>query len=68
MSDTTDGGAPALPLPPAEAIAAMQVHAPSERNAKLAAFLAAANGSARLKALWHAQQVTAQRLGMSDHS
>ena len=68
MTDTTDGGAPALPLPPAEAIAAMQVHAPSDRNPKLAAFLAAANGSARLKALWHAQQVTAQRLGMSDHS
>ena len=31
-------------------------------------FLEAANASARLKARWHAQQVTAQRLGMSDHS
>ena len=46
----------------------MQVHAPSERNPKLAGFLAAANASDRLKALWHAQQMTAQRLGMSDHS
>jgi uncharacterized protein len=68
MSDTTDGGVPASPQSPGEATAAMQVHAPSERNRKLATFLAAANASDRLKALWHAQQVTAQRLGMSDHS
>jgi uncharacterized protein len=46
----------------------MRVHAPSQRNRRLAGFLAAANASDRLKALWHAQQVTAQRLGMSDHS
>jgi metal-dependent HD superfamily phosphatase/phosphodiesterase len=64
MSDKTDG----VPQSPSEAIAAMQVHAPSERNRRLAGFLAAANASDRLKALWHAQQVTAQRLGMSDHS
>jgi hypothetical protein len=68
MSDKTDGGAPASPRPPGEAIAAMQIHAPSDRNRKLARFLAAANANDRLKALWHAQQVTAQRLGMSDHS
>jgi metal-dependent HD superfamily phosphatase/phosphodiesterase len=64
MSEKAD----AVPQSPAEAIAAMQVHAPSERNRRLAGFLAAANASDRLKALWHAQQVTAQRLGMSDHS
>ena len=68
MSDTPDAAAPAAPLSPREAIAAMHVHAPSRRNRKLAGLLAAANASERLKALWHAQQVTAQRLGMSDHS
>ena len=68
MSEMTDGGAPPLPLPPREAVAAMQVHAPSERNRKLATLLAAANASDKLKARWHAQQITAQRLGMSDHS
>jgi metal-dependent HD superfamily phosphatase/phosphodiesterase len=46
----------------------MAVHAPSERNRKLAGLLAAANANDKLKARWHAQQVTAQRLGMSDHS
>ena len=68
MSATPDGAGPATPRAPRDAIAAMQVHAPSRRNGKLAGFLAAANASDRLKALWHAQQVTARRLGMSDHS
>ena len=54
--------------PPREAVAAMRIHAPSARNAKLASFLDAANASAQLKARWHASQVTAERLGMSDHS
>ena len=57
---------PEVPL--REAIAAMNIHAPSERNPKLAAFLAAANSDTQLKARWHAAQVTAERLGMSDHS
>jgi metal-dependent HD superfamily phosphatase/phosphodiesterase len=57
---------PEVPL--REAIGAMNIHAPSERNRKLARFLAAANGDARLKARWYAAQVTAERLGMSDHS
>jgi uncharacterized protein len=68
MSDTTDGGPAAGPQPPSEAIAAMQIHAPSRRNRRLARFFAAVNANDRLKAYWHAQQVTAQRLGMSDHS
>jgi uncharacterized protein len=46
----------------------MQVHAPSQRNRKLARLLAAANRHEKLKALWYVQQMTAQRLGMSDHS
>jgi metal-dependent HD superfamily phosphatase/phosphodiesterase len=68
MSDQTDAAVHASPKSPAEAVAAMQVHAPSQRNRRLARFLAAANASDRLKGLWHAQQMTAQRLGMSDHS
>jgi metal-dependent HD superfamily phosphatase/phosphodiesterase len=64
----TGGEAPASPRPPSEAVAAMRIHAPSERNRKLAGLLEAANASTQLKARWHAAQVTAERLGMSDHS
>jgi metal-dependent HD superfamily phosphatase/phosphodiesterase len=46
----------------------MRITAPSERNPKLARFLEAANANTQLKARWHAAQVTAERLGMSDHS
>ena len=53
---------------PRDAVAAMRIHAPSERNRKLAGVLAAANANTQLKARWHAAQVTAERLGMSDHS
>ena len=56
------------PKTPTEAIAPVKVHAPSERNRKLAAFLDAANADVQLKSRWLAQQTTAQRLGMSDHS
>jgi uncharacterized protein len=59
---------PAPPVEPGEAVAAIDIHAPSQRNRKLARFLAAANGDTRLKARWIAAQVTADRLGMSDHS
>jgi metal-dependent HD superfamily phosphatase/phosphodiesterase len=68
MSDKTEGGAAPLPRSPTEATAVMQVHAPSERNRTLARLLEAANANEKLKARWLAQQVTAQRLGMSDHS
>jgi metal-dependent HD superfamily phosphatase/phosphodiesterase len=46
----------------------MRIHAPTERNPRLARFLEAANASTPLKARWHVQQVTAQRLDMNDHS
>ncbi len=60
---------PSMPeIPLREAIDAMNIHAPSERNRKLSAFLAACNGDTQLKARWHAAQVTAERLEMSDHS
>ena len=51
-----------------EAVGAMRIHAPSERNRRLAAFLAAANEDTALKARWHIAQVNADRLDMSDHS
>src|SRR3954464_2877448 len=59
---------PPPPLAPAEAVKAIDIHAPRQRNRKLARFLAAANANTQLKARWHAAQVTADRLGMSDHS
>jgi metal-dependent HD superfamily phosphatase/phosphodiesterase len=68
MSDTPSEVAPDSPRTPREAVAAIRIHAPSRRNKKLAGFLAAANASTQLKARWHAAQVTAERLGMSDHS
>ena len=49
---------PEVPL--REAIAAMNIHVPSERNPKLTRFLAACNGDTQLKARWHAAQVTAE--------
>ena len=69
MPDIPNPDAPPSERPaPALAVAAMRIHAPSERNRKLARMLAAANASTQLKARWHAAQVTAERLGMSDHS
>ena len=46
----------------------MRIHAPTERNPKLARLLEAANSSTALKARWHVQQVTAERMDMNDHS
>ena len=65
---SAESEADAGPRTPSDAIAPVRVHAPSERNRKLAAFLEAANADTQLKARWHAAQVTAERLGMSDHS
>src|SRR5215813_9486852 len=68
---TDDAGATPVTArhrPPREAVAAMRIHAPAERNPRLAAFLAAANADTRLKARWHVAQVNAERLDISDHS
>ena len=51
-----------------EAIDTIRIKAPTRGNRRLEALLEAANGDAQLKALWHAVQVNADRLGMSDHS
>jgi metal-dependent HD superfamily phosphatase/phosphodiesterase len=53
---------------PREAIEPMQVEVPTRGNRRLEALLAAANRDTQLRAWWHSQQVTADRLGMSDHS
>ncbi len=54
--------------PPREAVAEMRIRAPTRGNRRLEALLTAANADPQLKAWWHIQQVTATRMGMSDHS
>ena len=46
----------------------MRVDAPTRGNRRLEKLFAAANADPQLRAWWHVQQVTADRLGMSDHS
>src|SRR3954463_13574308 len=46
----------------------MRIRAPARGNRRLEGLLDAANADAQLKAWWLMQQVTATRLGMSDHS
>jgi metal-dependent HD superfamily phosphatase/phosphodiesterase len=53
---------------PAEAIAPVNVRAPTRGNRRLEALIAAANQDPELRAWWHMAQVTSERLGMSDHS
>jgi metal-dependent HD superfamily phosphatase/phosphodiesterase len=53
---------------PREATAAMRVEAPTRGNRRLAALFAAAAADEQLRGWWHMQQVTAERLEMSDHS
>jgi uncharacterized protein len=55
-------------LTPREAVEGMEIRAPSRGNRRLEALLAAANADERLLAWWRMQDVTAHRLGMSDHS
>ncbi len=58
----------AEPERPAEAVAHARIRAPARGNRRLEALLEAANADLQLKAWWHAAQVNATRLGMSDHS
>jgi uncharacterized protein len=57
-----------VPKHPLDAAAEARVSAPTRGNRKLEALLEAANRDDQLKAWWHVQQTTAERLGMSDHS
>ena len=55
--------------PPREAIEGIRVHAPAERNRRLAQLLERVNADPQVKAWWHTSAVNAtRRLGMSDHS
>jgi metal-dependent HD superfamily phosphatase/phosphodiesterase len=53
---------------PQEAVEAAQVHAPTRGNRKLDRFLEAVNDDESIRARWYMAQITAERLGMSDHS
>lgn len=60
---------PVMPISPKEAIADMDVHAPTRGNRKLEQLIANANADDQLKAWWHVSAVNAtRRLRMSDHS
>jgi metal-dependent HD superfamily phosphatase/phosphodiesterase len=60
---------PDPPIPPAEAIAAIRVRAPTRGNRRLEHLLEAVNSDDQLKAWWLASAVNAtRRLEMSDHS
>jgi metal-dependent HD superfamily phosphatase/phosphodiesterase len=67
---STSRSHPALPAPrpPAEAIEGMRVDAPTRGNRRLEKLFAAANADPQVRAWWHVQQVTADRMAMSDHS
>jgi metal-dependent HD superfamily phosphatase/phosphodiesterase len=68
MSEPRSHPALPLPRPPAEAIETMRVDAPTRGNRRLEKLFTAANADPQVRAWWHVQQVTADRLGMSDHS
>jgi hypothetical protein len=53
---------------PADAIAAIRVHAPTRGNRRLEQLLAAVNGDDQVKAWWHCAGVNAARLALTDHS
>lgn len=52
----------------AERLGGATVSAPSRGNRRLERLLAAANDDPAVRGIWHMQQLTAERLGMSDHS
>jgi uncharacterized protein len=57
------------PIPPREAIADVNIRAPTRGNRRLEKLLEAVNADEQLKAWWHISAVNAtRRLGMSDHS
>ena len=56
------------PQPLAERIDSAPVTAPTRGNRRLGRLLEQANSDGELAARWYMQQVTSERLGMSDHS
>lgn len=68
MADAAHQAPAAGPRSPREAAAEINIRAPTRGNRRLEAVLAAANADDQLKGWWIAQQATAARLQMSDHS
>jgi metal-dependent HD superfamily phosphatase/phosphodiesterase len=68
MTDAVDAAATPEQRPLRERVLEARVRAPARANVKLKRFLDNANADMQLKAWWHMQQVTAERMGMSDHS
>jgi uncharacterized protein len=68
LADQPDTRAPRRSPTPTETAEAARIGAPTRGNRKLERFLEAANRDKQLKGWWHAAQVNANRLGMSDHS
>jgi metal-dependent HD superfamily phosphatase/phosphodiesterase len=54
--------------PPAAAIEAAAVRAPTRGNRRLEALLEGINADPEVRSWWHMAQVQSERLGMSDHS
>jgi hypothetical protein len=60
---------PDPPIPIREALAEVEIRAPTRGNRRLERLLEAVNADVQLKAWWHVSAVNAtRRLGMSDHS
>ena len=68
MPEQTPAGPGERGRPPAAAIEAAAVRAPTRGNRRLEALLEGVNGDAEVRSWWHMAQVRSERLGMSDHS
>lgn len=68
MEDHPSTPTPHEPLHPSDALDEVRVRAPARGNRRLEALLEAVTADERLKAWWRSQDVTATRLGTSDHS
>src|SRR5690606_8090988 len=53
---------------PADACAAARVRAPTRGNRRLERLFEAVNNDQQVLSWWHMAEITAERLGMSDHS
>jgi len=69
-SETEPAPAPEQPRrkPPREAIAEARVRAPTRGNRRLERLLEAVNADPQVRAWWYMNQLTSERLRMSDHS
>ena len=75
MSEAAESGGEVAPAPdeprrkpPREAVAEANVRAPTRGNRKLEALLERVNADSQVGAWWYMDQLTSERLEMSDHS